>query len=218
MNRLFVLAALLLLAVPAWADDVQPVPLEQAIREYTAISDSSSPIDASNHESWKLYVYYTLTPKNGYVTTPQNFMCGLVPRRNAKRHYYVIVSINRLSALMDTPPKPGDVIAVEGMIMNKFSDVRVDSGTRIGDFKSLFMYPQNAMAMPPEPTPTLMPTLNEQTMDSAVATHTALTIPAAPPTVIPTVSPVVPTVLPVVVVSPTPTPEPSSPRSYPTGH
>ena len=149
MKKLFFVLAICCLAHPAWADDeLKPEPLGQAIQEYAGIWQASD-IDPMNHEVWKLYVYFQLTPSGGYNTqTPQWLVCGLTP--DPRKGFSVIVGINQLYNFLRPAPQRGDVIVVEGRIQSKINASDIKSPTHIFTLKGLDMYVENAVALPNE--------------------------------------------------------------------
>ncbi|HEY5039750.1 MAG TPA: hypothetical protein VIJ93_11810, partial [bacterium] len=104
--------------------------------------------DPMNHETWKLYVYYSLTPRDGYASqTPEWLVAGLTP--NPKDHYFVELRINQLYNFLRPIPQRGDVIVVEGRIQNHLrSNITTPKQNFI--LKNLFMYVENAISLPKE--------------------------------------------------------------------
>jgi len=112
---------LVFLVAPVLADDeLIPEPLDQAIGEYKNLKKSND-IDPMNHEVWKLYVFYDLTPESGFDKTPKWFVTALTP----DKHYRVVISINQLYNFIQPRPQPGDVIVVEGRVSAHY-DMTVD--------------------------------------------------------------------------------------------
>ena len=142
-----------LLVTQAWADDLTPEPLEQAIGEYKALENSGGQVDPMNHEIWKLYIHERLLPKNGLNRTPFGFLCSLVPGRHPKRHFYVVVRINNLYNFFTKVPQVGDVIAVEGRITEYLKNFRLENKDRVRLIKVVNFYPENADLLPQEPEP-----------------------------------------------------------------
>jgi len=121
MKKLYILMSLVFLSLPAWADDdLAPEPLEQAIGEYNNLLKSKD-IDPMNHEVWKVYIFYELTPSDGYDKTPKLLVGGLTP----DKRYRVVLPIHQLYNSLPATPKPGDVIVVEGHVTAHY-DMRVD--------------------------------------------------------------------------------------------
>jgi len=121
MKRIAVCLILAFYSFPAWADDdLAPEPLVQAIGEYNDLMKSKD-VDPMNHEVWKLYIFYNLTPSSGYDKTPKWLVSGLT----LDKRYRVVLPINQLYNFLPSTPKPGDVIVVEGHVTSHY-DMTVD--------------------------------------------------------------------------------------------
>lgn len=182
MKRIFLFSLLAVLSViPAWADDLTPVPQDQAIREYLAIEKAGGQIDPMNHETWKLYIRALLLPKGGFNPTPYGFLCSLVPGKNHKRYFLVAVKINNLYNFFDKVPQVGDVIAVDGHITEFLGNSHLEEGPRVHSAKIMNLYPENAKLLPPEPQAEETPVgVSTPSPIPAVATSSAGASPANP--------------------------------------
>lgn len=160
MRKLFWVFAAVLCAVPAWADDLQPETLSQEVREYNSFWGSND-IDPTNHEVWKLYICGELIPNNNYNHEKEIFVTRFAP--NAP--YIVYLRINQIYNFLQPVPKVGDVIAVEGRVMNHFYSTVQGSVKRVR-IPVVYFYVENASKLPyepaaaaailtPEPTPTV---------------------------------------------------------------
>jgi hypothetical protein len=118
MKKFYLFLCLAFLVAPLWADDddLTPDPLSQAASEYESFFKTDKP-DPMNHEVWKLYVYNTMMPLDGYTKTPNRLLVGLtaVPKDN----YRVILSVNQLYNFMQKIPQVGDVIVIQGTVQSR---------------------------------------------------------------------------------------------------
>ena len=165
MKSLFMVFAAVLFTIPAWADDLKPEPLNQEVNEYNSFW-ASKDIDPMNHQVWKLYILGSLTPNNNYNHEKEIFITSLVP----KSPYIVYVRINQLYNFLQPIPKVGDVIAVEGRIVNHYYST-IQGSWKTKRIPVLYMYVENASKLPDEPSAaTLISTPEPQPTLAAVST------------------------------------------------
>lgn len=155
MNKFVFLLFSILVAVPALADDLQPVAQDQAIQQYQDFWKTETP-DPMNHVVWKVYVYRAVPPGSHPDSAPEFVMVGLSPFHN----YYVRLNINQLYNFLWPVPKRGDVIVVSGRIRDH-RDFRTILPTKEVVAKTLTMDLDGASALPNEhfdPAATPIPT------------------------------------------------------------
>lgn len=145
MKALLAVLAALLSAVASWADDLQPVTFSQAVKEYNSFWSSDS-INPGNHEVWKLYICGELIPNGNYNHEKEIFVARLAPGTP----YVVYLSINQLYNFLQPIPKVGDVIAVEGRIVNHFYST-IQGAVKTRRIPVLSMYVEDAAGLPFEP-------------------------------------------------------------------
>ena len=157
MKYLYLIFCLTLISFPILAaDDLKPEPLEQAVTEFKSFWDKGTP-DPMNHEIWKLYVFSALLPGSGMNRSTQTLLTGL--SAGPPPHHYVLVGINQLWNFLHSTPQPGDVLVVEGRIVNHINS-HITTPNKYLVLKALVMYPENAELIPSEhfqvsATPTL---------------------------------------------------------------
>lgn len=131
--------------MPVGADeDLKPESLDQSVEKYNGFKKSKD-IDPMNHEIWKLYIFYDLTPTSGYDKTPKWLVAGLSP----DRRYKVVLEINQLYNFLSSRPQPGDVVVVEGHITSHY-DMSVTTEYRQYTVPAFLMYAEGAVNLPRE--------------------------------------------------------------------
>lgn len=158
MKKFYVLMGLFFSISPLWAgDELKPESVSQAIAEYQEFWKTEK-LDPSNHEVWKLYIYYSLYPTDGFGNkNPAWLVAGLTP--NPKDKLYVRLQINQLYNFLQPIPQKGDVVVVEGRVLNHFS-APITGTKRNWVWSYLNFYIEGAENRPkehfnPYPTPTL---------------------------------------------------------------
>jgi hypothetical protein len=113
-----VLLISLVFSIPgAYADDdLKPEPFDQAVLKFNELQNTND-VDPMNHEVWKLYVLYDLTPSSGFDKTPKWIVTALMPGKK----YRILLPINQLYNFLRPSPKSGDVIVVDGRVTNHFT-------------------------------------------------------------------------------------------------
>lgn len=147
MKKFYLFLCLAFLAAPLWADDddLTPEPLNQAASEYESFFKTEKP-DPMNHEVWKLYVYDTMMPLDGYTKTPNRLLVGLtaVPKDN----YRVIISVNQLYNFMQTIPQRGDVIVINGTVQSRNDKFLLRTRNTDHYFREVYLYAEGGKALP----------------------------------------------------------------------
>jgi hypothetical protein len=135
MKKLFLILFPILLAVPALADDLQPVPADTAIQQYKDFWKTDNP-DPSNHVVWKLYIFRAVPQHTMANGTMQYLITGLTSY--SRKSYYVGLKINQLYNFVSPIPQRGDVIVASGHILqHRHGPVVLPSGTRDLDFLTM---------------------------------------------------------------------------------
>jgi hypothetical protein len=171
MKKLFFTLVAVIFTVPVWADDINPVSVDQAIEQYKSFW-SSNAIDPSNHEVWKLYIRKGLIPKGNQNGEVEYYSTVLT--LSPKPRYVVEISVNQLFNFLQPVPKVGDIIAVEGRITNHFM-ANITGRTKVRQVKTLVMYIENAQKLPSEPTPVPNASATESDEDSESSVSPATT-------------------------------------------
>lgn len=185
MKKLFWFLLAVLITIPTWADDLQPEPLGQEIKEYKALSTGD--VDPGNHEVWKLYIIGSLIPSGNYNHETEIYVGSLFPGGP----YIAYLRINQLYNFLQPIPKVGDVIAVEGRVVSHFNST-IQGPTKTTSIPVVYFYIENASKLPLEPEAAaqilgtkLKPTPTSAPVSQAITSASTSLISAAPVTATP---------------------------------
>ena len=144
MKKTLLILTAVLLGFPSWADDLKPAPLDQAIKEYGVLMNAKD-IDPMNHVVWKVYVYDSQSYQSGGIRylDQDNLTAGLTPTPG----YYVYLPINQLYNYLRPMPKTGDVVAVEGRVVDNGRYLQ-GTGDSAKGAKVLLLSLANAVKLP----------------------------------------------------------------------
>ncbi len=162
----------ILLTVPVWADeDLNPAPLHKEIEQYKGFWKSND-VDPVNHEVWKLYIFGCLAGQNNMTTggqstspifvssqatqfqlvkmsdvshgSPDALLASLTPDLKS----CVLLQINNLYNFFQTIPGAGDVIVIEGRVLQHSHD-EIVSGNKTFSLDALLFYAENGQKAVP---------------------------------------------------------------------
>ena len=175
MKKLYLFLVLILFSLSAWADDdLKPEPFDQEVKEYLNFWNTDQP-DPSNHEIWKLYIFYPLYPRDSYGNkVPEWFVAGLSTGKG--EHFNVEVGVNQLYNFLRPIPERGDVIIVEGRVTGHYK-TQMYRGDTEHSFSYLYFYVENASLVKdehfgPKATPEITPGATPQTTPTVEASVT----------------------------------------------
>ncbi|HTA75550.1 MAG TPA: hypothetical protein VK791_00165 [bacterium] len=149
MKKFYPFLCLIFLATSLWADDddLAPEPLSQAAREYESFFQTEKP-DPMNHEVWKLYVYDTMMPLDGFTKTPNRLLVGLTA--TPQDDYRVIISVNQLYNFMRPIPQRGDVIVIDGTVQSRYDKFLLRGRVTDHYFRIVYLYAEGGKILPDE--------------------------------------------------------------------
>ncbi len=170
MKRLFFTFAVMLFTFPVSADDLQPEPLNQAIKEYKKFSKTDD-VDPANDVIWKLYVLFNVGSNASYgsitsgslflgaassgisslvifqktdsYSNPDTLLAGLT----SEPDFFVLLPVNNLYNYFRPIPKPGDVIVLKGRISGHFN-YQTHAGQKVFILSALNLYLEDGKKLP----------------------------------------------------------------------